>query len=159
MKFLLLATLAFAKPAFVLSDKGYGPVIFGNKLAEVEKTTDFKAKVLGEGEEPTCWHTEFKELPGVSFMVENDIVTRAQPAEAGSLKNTAGIKIGMAFSAVKKKFPKIEIKAHTYRDHGHYLTLKSKDGKRALVFEEDEGKVIAMRGGLEPSVGYVEGCQ
>jgi predicted ArsR family transcriptional regulator len=35
MKFLLLATLAFAKPAFVLSDKGYGPVIFGNKLAEV----------------------------------------------------------------------------------------------------------------------------
>jgi hypothetical protein len=31
------------------------------------------------------------------------------------------------------------------------------DGKRAILFEESDGKVTDVRAGVEPSVEYVEG--
>jgi hypothetical protein len=36
--------------------------------------------------------------------------------------------------------------------------IRTADGKRAVVIETDQGKVVAVRGGLLPAVEYVEGC-
>jgi hypothetical protein len=41
---------------------------------------------------------------------------------------------------------------------GHYLTIVTSDGKRAVVIETDGATVVAIRGGLRPAVEYVEGC-
>ena len=60
--------------------------------------------------------------------------------------------------AVKKIVPSVVIEPHQYDPYGHYLIFKSPGGKTALVMEEGGRKVTAVRGGLEPSVEYVEGC-
>ena len=54
--------------------------------------------------------------------------------------------------------PKVEVRPHKYDDSGHYLILDATGGREALVFEESDGKVTAIRAGLKPAVEYVEGC-
>ena len=41
---------------------------------------------------------------------------------------------------------------------GHYLTVRTRDKKFAIVFETDGARVTEIRAGGVPSVEYVEGC-
>ncbi len=90
-------------------------------------------------------------------MVEDSIVTRADTTSP-QVQNTLQIKIGTPLDEVKRRYLNVEIKQHKYDETGHYLIFKSKDGKRAILFEEADGKVTDARAGVEPSVEYVEGC-
>ncbi|MES2189893.1 MAG: hypothetical protein V4454_07210 [Pseudomonadota bacterium] len=91
-------------------------------------------------------------------MVEEGVVTRADAHDDQSVKNSANLRVGMSLGSVKRLHPKIQIKPHQYDENGHYLILESDDKKRAIVAEEIDGKVAEVRAGLNPSVGYVEGC-
>ena len=90
-------------------------------------------------------------------MVEESTVTRADVTDS-SIPNALGIKIGATLDEVKRRYPKVIVEPHQYDPTGHYLIFKSKDGKRAIVFEEGDGKITHIRAGMEPSVEYVEGC-
>ncbi len=155
VSFLLAATNSFAAENLVLSDKSYGFVTFGGKLMAIEKKIGEKAK--GETGDKGCDFVTFKRYPGLKFMVEDGIVTRAD-AISPEIQNMCQIRIGTSMEEVKRRYPKVEVKPHKYDEKGHYLILKSKDGKSAIVFEEGGGKVTDTRAGLEPSVEYVEGC-
>jgi hypothetical protein len=155
VSFLLAATNLFAADNLVLTDKSYGPVTFGSKLKRIEKQIGEKAK--SELGDEGCDFVTFKKLPGIMFMVEDGTVTRAD-VMSQEIKNTLRIRIGTSLEEVKRRFPKVEIERHQYDPTGHYLIFKSKDGKRAIVFEESDGKVTDTRAGIEPSVEYVEGC-
>lgn len=155
VSFLLAVTNSFAAENLVLTDKSYGPVTFGSKLKAVEKQIGEKAK--SETGEEGCDFVTFKKLPGIMFMVEDGTVTRAD-VMSPEIENTLRIRIGTPLDEVKRRFPNVEITRHQYDPTGHYLIFKSKDGKRAIVFEESDGKVTDTRAGIEPSVEYVEGC-
>lgn len=153
--FFLTATATLAAGSLILTDKSYGPVTFGNKLTEIEKRVGEKAK--SETGEKGCDFITFKKFPGIMFMVEDGIVTRAD-AISPKVRNELDIQVGMPLEEVKRRYPQVEIKRHQYDPNGHYLIFKSKDGKRAIVFEEGDGKITDTRAGTEPSVEYVEGC-
>jgi hypothetical protein len=51
-----------------------------------------------------------------------------------------------------------QIQPHKYVPDGSYLIIPTKDGKRAVVVEIYEGKVMEIRGGTRPAVDHVEGC-
>jgi hypothetical protein len=138
----------------VLSPQGYGEIRFGMKLSEAEKILMQSAEPAYKGKE--CAFVEFKKYTGLKFMVEDGVLTRADAAE--SIKNSADIKVGMPLAAVRKLYPAIVIEAHKYDDQGHYLILNTSNGAAAIVAEEGGGKVTEVRAGLNPSVGYVEGC-
>jgi hypothetical protein len=139
----------------VLTDQSYGIVRFGSKLVEVEKKLGKKPK--GHTGDHGCDFVAFEKYPGVKFMVEEGIVTRADVTDP-SIPNALGIKIGTCLDEVKRRHPEVMVKPHQYDPTEHYLIFKSKDGKRAIVFEEGDGKITDVRGGLEPSVEYVDAC-
>lgn len=152
---LIAGSDGFGKDGTVLTDQSFGIVRFGSKLVEVERKLDEKAK--GQTGDQGCDFVTFKKYPGVKFMVEKSIVTRADVTDS-SIPNALGIKIGTTLDEVKRRYPKVIVERHQYDPTGHYLIFKSKDGKRAIVFEEGGGKITDVRAGLEPSVEYVEGC-
>ena len=155
ISFLLTVTNSFAADNLVLSDKSYGLVTFGGKLKAIEKKVGEKAK--GETGDKWCDFVTFKKYPEIKFMVEEGIVTRAD-ALSPQIQNKLQIRIGTSMEEVKRRYQQVEVKPHKYDEKGHYLIFKSKDGKRAILFEEGGGKVTNTRAGIEPSVEYVEGC-
>lgn len=60
-----------------------------------------------------------------------------------------------ASGAFKLLGPAVAITAHQYipAPHGKYVTVKSPDGKHAIRFETDNGRVVAFYSGRFPEVG------
>lgn len=150
---LQIATISYAAEP-VLSWDSYGEVVFGSRLSNVEMKLKEKSKP--QKRDPGCDFVRFHQYPKAEFMVEDGVVTRAD-VEAG-VPNILEVPVGMPLSKVKIKYPKVHIEQHHYDEEGHYLIFKSRDGKKVIVMEEGGGKVTNIRGGIEPSVEYVEGC-
>ena len=54
---------------------------------------------------------------------------------------------------------RLSVAPHPYFDNGHTLTVDSPDRRFALVMESnDSGRIITLRGGRWPDVGWLEGC-
>ena len=150
------AAVAPENSAPVLSSQGYGPVRFGQQLADVEKTLGEKAQSRGDAD-PACTYVKFDKLPGARFMVETGVITRAE-ADAG-IPNALGVAVGDAVELVKAKHPAVQIGPHKYVPEGQYLTFKNVDSNNAIVMEAEGSKITKIRSGVEPAVSYVEGCQ
>lgn len=151
---LCLACIACTRiGAPVLTALSYGHIHFGQSLAVAEKTVGEKALVTPQSD-PACHYVSFNAYPNVRFMVENGVVTRGE-VHAGLV---LGVAIGDSMESVKSKHPNIQIESHKYDPNGHYMILKSGDAKFAVVMEVGEGRITDIRGGVEPSVEYVEGC-
>ena len=152
----LISMLLFFDPAtaHILSPRAYGDIQFGARLTDVEAR--LKESAVPRNHEFGCDFVQFEKYPGVHFMVEDGIVTRADVAP--NIPNSSGVRIGTRLSEVKRRFPEVKVEPHKYDEHGHYLSLPTKDGKAALLFEEVDGRVTDVRAGLFPSVAYVEGC-
>ena len=156
---LALLTLVLSPPCAiagtdVLSPEGYGPVRFGMKVEEVELA--LKQRTTEPYIAAGCDYVEFKKYPGLRFMVEDGVVTRADAR--GNIRNSAKVLVGMNLAKVRAMPPSVKVEPHKYDDEGHYLILDTNDGRAAIVLEESKGKVIAVRAGMKPAVKYVEGC-
>ena len=97
-------------------------------------------------------------IPQVQFMVENGIVTRADSVAGSKVVTGDGLRLGSSLDQTTKRIPNLKVSDHKYIEGGHYLTELSRDGRRAVIFEEIDGKIDMIRTGLMPSVGYVERC-
>jgi len=116
--------------------------------------TDIKRPIPAE--ERGCSYVEFKRYPDVAFMVENDIITRADLSK--TQPNSLGASFGMTSAEILKRHPNAVVTKHKYDEAGHYLTLSAPDRRSAFVLEESKGRITEIRSGLLPSVKYVEGC-
>ena len=147
---------AATAPPPVLSPEAYGRVRFGATLAELETIAGEKSEPMGaDGSDQECTYVKLKKFPGLNFMVEKGIVTRAD-TEPG-VENIAGVNIGDTLETVKEKYPKAAVTPHKYVPGGHDWTIVGA-AKTAIVFEDDGKKIIGIRAGVEPSVSYSEGC-
>jgi hypothetical protein len=54
---------------------------------------------------------------------------------------------------------KMEVKEHQYIDTGHYLTVRSADGRYGVRFETDKGRITEFYAGTYEAIQYVEGCE
>ena len=138
----------------VLSPEGYGSVRFGMKIEDVEAA--LKQRATESYTKTGCDYAEFKKYPGLRFMIEDGVVTRADARKG--VKNSAAVSEGMSLEAVRARFRTASIQPHKYDDDGHYVILSTEDGRSAIVLEESKGRVTAVRAGRKPSVEYVEGC-
>lgn len=143
-----------APASMALSADGIGAVRFGMSLAQAEQTAGKAA--LPEPFDPACSMVRFASLPKLRFMVEQDVVTRAD-AEAG-VENAVGVAIGDTLAQVREKHAEAQLSTHKYDKNGHYVTFPTADGKAAIILEESGGKVTKVRAGLQPAVAYVETC-
>jgi hypothetical protein len=138
-----------------LSAAGIGSIRFGMTLEQAQQAAGGKA-TLPEPFDPACSMVRFATLPKLRFMVENDVVTRAD-AEPG-VENAVGIPFGATLADIRASHPEAQITPHKYDENGHYITFPSADGRSAIILEETGGKVTKMRAGLQPAVSYVETC-
>jgi hypothetical protein len=153
---LILATTSASAGAPVLSATGYGAIKFGTKLSDVEKKMSEHVAPPTDEDDAACRYVQLKSYPEAKFMVEDGVITRADVSEKA--KNTLHISVGTTLARVRAGHPRAQLERHQYDPNGHYVIFKSADSKTAIVMEESEGKIVDIRGGLEPSVEYVEGC-
>jgi hypothetical protein len=144
-----------ASPPPTLSWNGYGTVRFGMTVDEATRAAGPHSGT-GRSLEASCDYIRFASLPGVNFMVENMLIARGD-ADSGTA-NSLGIGVGATFDSVKSAHPEGRVGPHKYVPDGHYITFVAPDQMRAIVAEEEHGVVTRIRAGLEPAVGYVEGC-
>ena len=139
-----------------LSMQGYGEIQFGEKLSQLPQALRDSMKQPIAPEERECAYVAFARYPNILFMVENDVITRADLRQ--SLPNSLNVTFNMSSAEVLKRHPSAVITEHKYDETGHYLTVSAPDRRTAFVLEESKGRITAIRAGLNPSVNYVEGC-
>ena len=139
-----------------LSMQGYGEIQFGEKLSQLPQALRDSMKQPIAPEERECAYVAFARYPNILFMVENDVITRADLRQ--SLPNSLNVSFNMSSAEVLKRHPSAVITEHKYDETGHYLTVSAPDRRTAFVLEESKGRITAIRAGLNPSVNYVEGC-
>jgi hypothetical protein len=141
----------------ILRFDGYGTIKFGMTVAEAERSLGVRSKGgYSESGSAECHYVSFGLYAHARFMIESGRITRADLDE--SAKNVLGLSVGMKLSDVRQRFPKVKILPHKYDDAGHYLIFASRSEKSEIVAEESNGSIAIIRGGLIPSVEYVEGC-
>jgi hypothetical protein len=140
--------------AHVLSPEGYGSVRFGMKVQQAELA--LKQHVTKPYSSTGCDYVEFRKYPGLRFMVEDGVLTRADARK--NISNSAKVRVGMTLAKVREMHPSVKVDPHKYDDDGHYLILNTANGYAAIVLEESNGKVTHVRAGIKPAVEYVEGC-
>jgi hypothetical protein len=140
----------------VLNYDGIGLIKFGMTLQDVESLIKEKATTQEEYSPEECVYVTFNGYKDVAFMVESNIVVRADVGE--SVKNSVGVKVGVSLVSIKTKFPLAEIKENFYDEASYDIYLRNPKGKGVILLSESEGKIQGVRAGIEPAVSYVEGC-
>ena len=139
----------------MLSPEGFGAIRFGMTLEQAQQAAGSKA-ALPEPFDPGCSMVRFPTLPKLRFMVENNVVTRAD-AEPG-IENAIGLPFGATLAQLRASQPAAEVTPHKYDENGQYVTFPGAGGRSAIILEVTGGKVTKMRAGLQPAVAYVETC-
>jgi len=138
----------------VLRSTGAGAVAFGASLAETELMVGTKAS--GPGADAACRYVEFSSLPGLRFTVENGVITRA---DAGlGVRNELGVQLGDTTDSVVALYPDIAVRKSPTSPGGTDLIQADADGHHAIVLQAAGNKIIAIRAGLNTSVGPPQGC-
>jgi hypothetical protein len=134
-----------------------GPVRVGMTEEEARRAA---AEDLADANRFTgeCYLLALPRDPGVVFMIERGRVTRIEITDAHH-RTLSGVRVGDTESDAQAAYGnQLEVTPHKYERNWHYLTLRSRDRRYALVMETDGKRITRMRTGIVPSVEYVEGC-
>jgi hypothetical protein len=97
--------------------------------------------------------------PGVSYVIDQGLVTRAETRDA-RYATVRGVRVGDDVKKVRQVYgQRLSVRAHAYFERGLVLAVYSPDRRFALVMESnDAGRIVTLRGGRVPAVEFLEGC-
>ena len=100
-----------------------------------------------------------KSLNGISLMVIGGTVARVE-VDTMAVASVSGAHVGTTEKQLKALYgPRLKVEPHKYlEEKGHYLTLRSTDGRRGIRFETENGRVFRFYAGPWTHLRYVEGC-
>ena len=106
-----------------------------------------------------CQYQGVDSHPGVRFTLASGVVSRAETRDM-RYATLSGVHVGDTLDRARQAYGKrLSVAPHPYFDNGHTLTVYSPDRRFALVMESnDSGRIITLRGGRWPDVGWLEGC-
>lgn len=145
---------------------GLSPVRVGMTVAEAEQALHAKLSIQFPNDDgPTgCGiaEVEGRDDP-FSYMIEDGRVTRADLGGLGvksAIRTANGIGLGSSVSEIRRAYGK-RAKSHPndYDNTEPDFEVKSGDGKAAMVFETQHGRVVRIHAGRLPSAEYIEGCE
>lgn len=156
---ILALTCAYADNADKITTfKGFQGIEIGMTIQSLSKATGLKFIKDSEAEEDfDCTYARTPSRPGIYFMLIKGIVARID-VDQGDYATPEGAKLGDSEKTIKRLYPKVEVEGQKYVPGGHYLTVRSPDKLRAIIFETDGKKVTAFRVGRFPEIEWVEGC-
>ena len=107
----------------------------------------------------SCFYVRAPSLDHVSFMIEDGKLVRID-VDAPGVATSSGIQVGDSEAHAWQIYgAKLKVTEHKYVDTGHYLTVRSADGRYGVRFETDKGKVTSFYAGKYDAIQYVEGCE
>jgi len=166
-RFLLAATLFLVtgsvsgfKGQWIVRFRGVGPVKIGMTLQQLNTVLNEHFSLPSDKEEHECFYVTPSKHSGVSFMILNGRVARADVDERG-VASSGGIQIGNTEADAERVYGKrLKITPHAYTaPEGHYLTVISNDGAYGMRFETDQGRIVTFYAGRVDAIQFVEGCQ
>lgn len=116
--------------------------------------------VSPEEKEEGCYYASGRGLPkGVSLMMLNGRLVRVDVYEPG-VSTISGAGVGTSEPELKRLYDgKLVEETHAYTGpEGHYLTLRSSDGRYGVRFETDGLLVTRFYAGTAKAIQYIEGC-
>lgn len=141
----------------------FGPVRIGMTVPQARRAAGVEMKLTDLEPGSDCRYLRPKDTKEIAFMIRGGKVSRIDVIDSRSTKTIHKTLSGIGFGDTEERAQqayggRLEVTQHKYVDQGHYLTLWSRDKRRALLFETDGKIVTGMRSGLPSSVRLVEGC-
>jgi hypothetical protein len=149
---------SFAGDDWAIREDGVGPVKIGMTLAQLSAALH---QELGadERDEKGCFYINAQGHDHISFMIIDGHVVRVE-VDAPGIKTSTGIQVGDSEARARQVYgSKMKETQHTYIDTGHYLTVRSADGRFGVRFVTDKGKITMFYAGKYDAIQYVEGCE
>ena len=160
MAMLVMASGSFsARDVWVIREDGVGPAKIGMTLPQLKTALHERLVEDDTSGSDACWYVKPAKHPHVSFMILNGYFVRAD-VDARGVATVDGIQVGDSELAVRRRYgARMKVEPHQYIDDGHYLTLRSGDGKYGVRFETEKGKITSFYAGRFSAIQYVEGCE
>jgi len=155
---LLSMSMVQADEEWVIREDGVGPVKIGMTLPELNTVLQQRFSMPKDKDEQACFYVKPTKHPHIAFMIEDGRLSRVDVDGPGIL-TTEGIQVGESEEHARRVYGvKLKVEPHHYIDDGHYLTVRSKDGRYGIRFETEKGKIQRFYAGRFEAVQYVEGC-
>jgi len=147
-----------ADDAWVVRQDGVGPAKVGMTLSQLNTALGEKFAIPIEKDGQACFEVQSTKHPHVSFMIEDGHLSRVD-VDAPGITTTEGLQVGDSEAKALRVYgPRLKVEPHHYIDDGHYLTVRSTDGRYGIRFETEKAKITSFYSGRFASVQLVEGC-
>jgi len=167
----VMSVLAMTTPAAaqqpVLENSGIGKVRIGMDIKEAERTLGVHLRSLVPGYGQGCWLAGRADGidPGLSYMVENGVVTRIDvvtppDGPAPAISTAKGIGIGSTRAEVELKYGSNGSSApapYGHNDDDLWVTVETTPAL-GIVISLSGGKVVSLWAGRRQSIAYTEAC-
>lgn len=155
-----LASIALATESWAIREDGVGPVKIGMNLSQLNAVLHEKFSMPRSKDDQGCFYVEPAKHPQIAFMLEDGRLSRVDVFKPG-ISTAEGIQVGDSEAHTLQVYgPRLKVEPNAYSGpEGHYLTVRSGNGRYAIRFETERGKIQAYYAGLFDSVQYIEGCQ
>ena len=143
-----------------LTTEGLGPVLVGMDLETAAREAEATMIPLDSGTEGCSFVRPSTLGTGVSFMVVDDEIARAD-VDTSAVATQSGIRVGSAEDDVYEAYgDQIEETENIYEAENPHLMFVPKDtsDNTRIIFETSEGIVDRIIAGRQPEVEYPEGC-
>lgn len=106
-----------------------------------------------------CHYRSAAGHPGVRYAVAGDVITRVETRDS-RYASASGVHVGDSLQRAQQVYGRrLTLAPHPYFDKGRLASVVSPDRRFALVMESnDGGRIITLRSGRLPDVGWLEGC-
>jgi hypothetical protein len=149
-----------ADDAWVLREDGIGPVKIGVGLRELNTILQERFRLPAEKDDRACFYVKPKHHPHVAFMILDGRLARID-VDGGNISTTGGIHVGDSEMHTLRVYgSKLKVEPSQYTGpEGHYLTLRSTNGRYGIRFETDDSKITQFYAGRFDAIQLVEGCE
>lgn len=142
--------------AVILTLTGFGPIRVGMTVEQARRSAGAPLHQAGSPNED-CYYLLVEGDSSVAFMIREGEVARVDVSDPRHA-TLSGLHVGDSEERAKQLYAgRYEIEPHAYEE-GHYLIVRSRDKRYALVIETDGRVVTRLRAGSMPAAEFVEGC-
>ena len=151
---------ALASDGWIVRQDGVGPLKIGTSLSELNMVLHEKFVMPESKDDQGCFYVRSTKHPHISFMIEGGRLVRIDVDGAG-VSTAEGVQVGDSEAhALRVYGSSLKVTPHAYTGpEGHYLTVRSKDGRCGVRFEAENGKIQTFYAGRYKAIQYIEGCQ
>jgi len=157
-----VASASFAADKWDVRPNGIGPVKVGMKLSELKTglRLSYSIEMAEDSDQSTCFYADLRGRPGIALMILNGRVARVD-VDNQLTQTVEGIHNGdLEAHAMMVYGKRMKVAPSAYAAaEGHYLTVRSPDGRNGIRFETQNGKIVRYYAGRLDAISFIEGCE